>query len=157
MTERRLGAGSAVLALAGAAITGYLLSVRGTGATLACATGGCETVQSSRYSEIFGVPVAAFGLAAYAALFATALAAGERARLAHAVIALGAFGFSTYLLYVQGAVIGAFCDWCLAADVLVTCIAALALVRLRAASYLSAARPPGSADDARAERSKLVA
>jgi hypothetical protein len=54
-------------------------------------------------------------------------------------------------------VIGAFCDWCLAADVLVTCIAALALVRLRAASYLSAARPPGSADDARAKRSRLMA
>ena len=134
MTERRIGALSATLAVVGAAITGYLLYVRGTGATLACATGGCETVQSSRYSEIFGVPVAAVGLAGYAALFLTAVAVGERARLAHAVLALGAFAFSAYLLVVQGAVIGAFCDWCLAGDVVVTCIAALAIVRLRCAS-----------------------
>jgi uncharacterized membrane protein len=80
VTERRVSALSAVLALAGAAVTGYLLYVRGTGATIACATGGCETVQSSRYSEIFGVPVAAVGLVGYVALFATALAVGERAR-----------------------------------------------------------------------------
>jgi uncharacterized membrane protein len=131
--ERRIGAVSAVLALAGAAITGYLLYVRGTGAALACATGGCETVQSSRYSEVFGVPVAALGLAGYAALFATAITVGERARLAHAILALAAFAFSTYLFFVQAAVIGAFCDWCLAGDALVTVIAALALVRLKAA------------------------
>jgi uncharacterized membrane protein len=131
VTERRVSALSAVLALAGAAVTGYLLYVRGTGATIACATGGCETVQSSRYSEIFGVPVAAVGLVGYVALFATALAVGERARLAHAALALGAFAFSGYLLVLQGTVIGAFCDWCLVGDVLVTCITALALVRLR--------------------------
>ena len=134
MNERRIGTVSATLALVGAAITGYLLYVRGTGAQLACATGGCETVQSSRYAEIFGVPVAAVGLAGYAALFVTAVAVGERARLAHAALALGAFAFSAYLLVVQGTVIGAFCDWCLAGDVVVTCIAALALVRLRCAS-----------------------
>ena len=130
MTERRIGALSALLALGGAAITSYLLYVRGTGATLACATGGCETVQSSRYSEIFGVPVAAVGLVGFATLFATAIP--ERARLAHAVLALVAFAFSGYLLVLQGTVIGAFCDWCLAGDVLATGVAALALLRLKA-------------------------
>jgi uncharacterized membrane protein len=101
VTERRIGGLSAALALVGIAITGYLLYVRGTGATLACATGGCETVQTSRYAEIFGV----------------------------------------------------------AGDLLATGIAALALLRLKVAvpSYLSAAGPPGIADDARADGSKLVA
>lgn len=51
------------------------------------------------------------------ALFPTDVVVGEPARLAHAPLALGAF-----------------CDWCLAGDVVVTCIAALALVRLRFAS-----------------------
>lgn len=121
--------------------------------------GGCETVQSSRYAEIFGVPVAAFGLVGYAALLSTALAAGDRARLAHAALALGAFVFSGYLLVLQGVVIGAFCDWCLAGDLLATGIAALALVRLKVAvpSYLSATGQPGIADDARTDGSKLVA
>jgi uncharacterized membrane protein len=159
VTERWIGGLSAALALVGIGITGYLLYVRGTGATLACATGGCETVQSSRYAEIFGVPVAAFGLVGYAALFSTALAVGDRARLAHAALALGALAFSGYLLVLQGVVIGAFCDWCLAGDLLATGIAALALLRLKVAvpSYLSAAGPPGIADDARADGSKLVA
>ena len=53
---------SAALAALGAAITGYLLYARETGTELACATGGCETVQSSAYAEVSGVPVAALGL-----------------------------------------------------------------------------------------------
>jgi uncharacterized membrane protein len=130
VTERRLRAVSAILAAAGAAIAAYLLYVRTTGSTIACPTGGCETVQSSRYSEIFGIPVAAFGLAGFAGLFATAVAHGERARTTHVALALGAAAFTGYLLYLQGAVIGAFCAWCLGVDVVATAIAALALARV---------------------------
>lgn len=119
-----------MLAAAGAAIASYLLYVRATGSAIACPTGGCETVQSSRYSEIFGIPVAAFGLAGFVALFATAVARGERARTTHVALALGAAAFTGYLLYLQGAVIGSFCAWCLAADLVATVIAALALVRV---------------------------
>ena len=73
MSERMLRLASAVLAAAGAAITGYLLYVRQTGGTLACATGGCETVQSSSYAEVLGVPVAGIGLLGFLGLLAAAL------------------------------------------------------------------------------------
>jgi uncharacterized membrane protein len=136
-----------VLALAGAAVAGYLVWVRETGATLVCATGGCGTVQSSQYAEVAGVPVALLGLAGYVVLLLTALAAGETARLGQAAVALGAVIFSAYLLYVQVAVIGEVCDWCLVSDAIVTLIATLALLRLRLAQPppASSIRPADSA------------
>jgi uncharacterized membrane protein len=120
---------SAVLAVAGAAIAA-LLYVRHTGGALICATGGCDAVQSSRYAEMFGVPVAGLGLAGFLGLVMTAVATGERARLAQATLALSAFLFSCYLLYVQLAVIGAICQWCVVTDALTSAIATTALLRL---------------------------
>ena len=51
------------LSVAGAAISAYLLYNHLAGTAPACVGGsaGCETVQTSRYSEIVGVPVAAGG------------------------------------------------------------------------------------------------
>lgn len=131
MSETRLRSLSAVLALVGAGIAAYLLHVRSSGGTLLCATGGCETVQGSRYADVAGLPVAALGLAGFTALFALALLPGEPARLANAVVALGALGFGAYLLVLQVAVIGAICQWCVATDLVTTALAALAVLRLR--------------------------
>src|SRR5204863_330773 len=96
-----------VVVVAAAATTAGL--VRYSGAALACSSGGCETVQRSAYSEIFGIPVAAFGLVGYATLFVGAALRGELARYGQALVALTALGFSTYLLFVQLHVIDALC------------------------------------------------
>jgi uncharacterized membrane protein len=132
MTERALRIASVALALAGAAVSGYVLSVRLSGSTIACSTGGCATVQSSRYSEVLGLPVAALGLVGFLVMAGAAVARGELARLVQASVALAATAFSAYLLFLQLHVIGAVCDWCVASDVLTTGLAALALLRLRA-------------------------
>jgi uncharacterized membrane protein len=132
MSERTLRLASAVIAALGAAITAYLLYVRQTGGALVCSTGGCETVQSSAYAEVLGVPVAALGLLAFLGLLLTALARGEWARLSQVTLGLSALVFSAYLLYIQLAVIDAICQWCLAADVLTIAVFALGLARLRA-------------------------
>jgi uncharacterized membrane protein len=136
-----------VLALAGAGVAGYLVWVRETGATLVCATGGCGTVQSSQYAEVAGMPVALLGLVGYVVLLVSALVAGETARVVQAAVALGAVLFSTYLIYVQVALIGEVCDWCLVSDAIVTLIAMLALLRLRVAQAppASSIRPADSA------------
>ena len=131
MTERSNRIASGALALVGIGITTYLLSVRASGATLSCTSGGCETVQNSPYAEIFGLPVAALGLIGYVVLLGAALARGDLARLLGAVVALAAFAFSAYLVVVQVVVIGALCDWCLASDAVTTALAALALLRLK--------------------------
>jgi uncharacterized membrane protein len=153
VSETRLRSLSAILALVGAGIAAYLLHVRSSGGTLLCATGGCETVQGSRYAEVAGLPVAALGLAGFTALFALALLPGEPARLANAVVALGALGFGAYLLVLQVAVIGAICQWCVATDLVTTALAALAVLRLRPEGRprgtLRGAHPPRRARAAR--------
>lgn len=131
MSERALRSASAALAVVGALIAGYLLYTRWSGGALICSTGGCETVQSSPYSEVFGVPVAAVGLAGYLSLLAASIGRGELARTAGAALGLAAVVFAVYLLYVQVALIGAVCQWCVASDVVTAAIAALALLRVR--------------------------
>jgi uncharacterized membrane protein len=116
VTERRLRVAIAALSALGAAIAAYLTYVKLSGSAVACVTGGCETVERSRYSEVAGVPVAALGLGAYVVLFATALSRWEAARLAAPAIALGGAIYALYLLYVQAAILDAFCQWCLASD-----------------------------------------
>jgi uncharacterized membrane protein len=88
-------------------------------------------VQSSRYAELAGVPVAALGLAGFLAIGVTALSVAPAARAAGAALALGALVFSAYLLVVQLAVIHAVCDWCLASDAVLTILAAATVLRLR--------------------------
>ena len=130
MSERSVRVASAVLASLGAAISAYLLVVRETDGSLICSTGGCETVQSSSYAELIGIPVAALGLVGFLVLLVAALARGEWARLANAAVAVAAFLFAAYLLVVQIVVLDAICQWCVATDVLTTALAALALLRL---------------------------
>jgi uncharacterized membrane protein len=134
VTERSVRIASAALAALGAAISAYILYVRETDGSLVCSTGGCETVQSSSYAELLGLPVAALGLAGFVVLLVAALNRGELARLVNATVALAAFLFAAYLLAVQLVVIDAICQWCVATDVLTTALAALALVRLGPAS-----------------------
>jgi uncharacterized membrane protein len=140
MSDRALRVAVASLSLAGAALAAYLLSVRHSGAELLCTTGGCASVQRSRYAEVLGVPVAALGLVSFLLIGASALLSSRPARAAAASLALGAVVFSAYLLVVQVAVIGAVCDWCLAADVVTASLAVLALLRLR-----GGLAPPGAA------------
>jgi uncharacterized membrane protein len=88
MTERALRRLIAVVATAVIGLAVYLVYMRETGGALVCTTGACETVQSSRYAEIFGVPVAALGLVTYLWLLVTSLSSSELARLAQVAVAL---------------------------------------------------------------------
>lgn len=132
MTERFIRQLSGLLALVGIALAGYILYARHSGSSLLCSTGGCEAVQTSRYSEIFGVPVATFGLVGYATVLAAAVTRGEWARTAQVTVALTAFLFSAYLVFVQLHLVGAICDWCLASDAVTTALVVAALLRIQA-------------------------
>jgi uncharacterized membrane protein len=129
VTASRLRIATAALALAGAGIAGYLLFERYSGGTIACSSGGCETVQSSSYALLAGIPVAALGLAMYVAILALTFVRGEGAHAVLLAVALTGVAFSGYLLWAQAGPIGAFCDWCLANDGIITAIAVLTLLR----------------------------
>ena len=131
VTDRRLRAAIALLALAGAAVTAYLVYARYTHTQIACTTGGCETVQHSKYAKAAGVPVAVLGLVAYLSVFATTLSARVEAAAIGAAIVLGGLAFGIYLIVIQVAVIDAICQWCLASDAILAVLAILGLERLR--------------------------
>ena len=131
MTGRTLRGLIAGLALAGAAVAAYLVYARYTGTQLACTTGGCETVQHSKYATIVGIPVAIFGLAFWIAAFVLVLWDSELARTLVLALALIGVAFSIYLVVLQLVVIDATCTWCMLNDlVLAPLFLVLALARL---------------------------
>lgn len=130
-TERRLRLAIGALAIVGLAISGYLTSVRLAGQSPSCVIGGsCAAVQSSRYAELAGVPVAVLGLLGYGTLLGSALFAGPIAKLVGLLAGLVGVGFSVWLTYVELAVIDAVCPWCVTSAVVVTIAAGLALWRV---------------------------
>jgi uncharacterized membrane protein len=92
-------------------------------------------VQSSRYAEVLGVPVAVVGLVGYLLILLSSAVPGELGRAAGAAFALTGFGFSMYLLYVQLAVIDAVCLWCVASDGVMTLLVATTLLRVRISGF----------------------
>jgi uncharacterized membrane protein len=133
MSDRRLRVGASLVAIAGLAVAGYLTWAHYADATVVCGVGsGCESVQSSSYAKLAGVPVAALGLAAYGTISALLAWDGPVARLAAAAIALVGLLFSMYLLVVQLFVIDAVCTWCVANDVVIApALAVLTGLRLK--------------------------
>jgi uncharacterized membrane protein len=132
--DRTLHRALIVLTLVGIGIAGYLTYVHYQELELACTTGGCERVQSSRYAKLGGVPVPLIGLIGYVAIFASLLVRGELARLATAAMTLGGFLFSVYLTYLELFEIDAICQWCVGSAVVMTLLAILATIRALRAS-----------------------
>jgi len=102
---------------------------------------GCNTVASSQYARVFGVPLGYLGVVFYLVMFALAalllydpFSRGLRlGALAYA--ALGVSG-SIYFMYVQFAFIHAFCIYCSISAVLTLLLLIAAIVHFRAT------RPP---------------
>lgn len=133
--RRGLRVGLALLAGAGGVIGAYLTwsHLGGTAPVCVGGSGGCEAVQTSRYSEILGVPVAALGLVAYAGLLLSAVLEGETAALLGLFIALVGTLFSAYLTYLEFFVIRAICQWCVANAGIIALALLLAALRLKPA------------------------
>lgn len=130
MRERYLRIAVAVLALIGAGIAGYLTYTHFKGSAPVCLTSGCEVVQNSRWSELFGVPIALLGLLTYLSIVATTLVRHPLAKQAGATIALAALGFNIYLLYVQAHLIGRYCTWCVSNEIVSALLAPIAIAWL---------------------------
>jgi len=126
----RLRAAIAAAAIVGAAIAAYLTYVHYAHTSPICTTGGCETVQKSKYAELGGVPVALLGLVAYGAIIVTTAFRGPLAAFAGVLIAFVGVGFSGYLLWAQLGPIGAICQWCIGNDIVISLIAVLCVVRM---------------------------
>jgi uncharacterized membrane protein len=104
------------LAVVGLLISAYLTWVHYAGVAPVCVggSGGCETVQSSSYATILGVPVAVVGLVGYSGLLLSASLRDEVGIYLGFLVALVGALFSAYLTYLELFVIHAICEWCVA-------------------------------------------
>jgi uncharacterized membrane protein len=118
------------------AVAAYLTAVKLAGELPACGPlRGCETVALSPYSEVAGIPVALLGVGfsvVVLGLNVASLMGRGRGPL------LGAYGIGlvgvilvAYLTYLEVAVIGAICVWCVAYAVTVIVGWVVAAVGLR--------------------------
>ena len=125
-----------VLAAAGVAIAAFLTYQHLTGEIPPCGpVRGCETVLSSPYAEIVGIPVALPGALVSLVTLGGALVwwlRGDRRALIVAYLSgIGSLAVLAYLSYLEVAVIHAICAWCAtyAATVLIGWLLAVVVVR----------------------------
>jgi uncharacterized membrane protein len=128
-----------VLATLGLAVSLYLWYVHASGSEALCVgVGGCETVNASRYAELAGVPVAAWGAVTYLSLLLMWLLRPRVSELMAARLVLAIFGvtlvgvlFSAYLTYLELFVIHAICPWCVSSAIIITALFLVAAQEIR--------------------------
>ena len=131
--------GVALLALAGLFLSTYLYLYKlGFIGTLACGSGGCETVQLSPQSRFLGLEVASIGVGGYAVLLLLALLA-LHSRFSGAswpvewLAGLSGIAvlFTVYLTYLELYVIHAICRFCVGSAAIIAGLFTLTLLELR--------------------------
>ena len=105
------------LAAGGMLVTGYLTATSGgSAAPLFCAEGsGCDLIQQSHWSILFGLPVALWGFLLYGLIALIAGLGKPRLKRWQRLWLLAFFGtvFSLYLTAAGWLALNAFCLWCL--------------------------------------------
>ncbi len=130
---------SLIAALVGALDAIYLSWVKLSHNEILCAPGlgDCFTVNTSRYSEIYGIPVAVFGLISYLLIIAILLLESRSAFLREnggmALFGISLVGviYSAYLSYLEEFVLHAWCPYCVLSAIMITIIFIASIFRLK--------------------------
>ncbi|QPC81443.1 vitamin K epoxide reductase family protein [Phototrophicus methaneseepsis] len=127
------------LIIGGIIVTTYLSYLKANQALAVCVQGGafnCNVVLNSVYSELFGIPIAYLGWLVYIILGAMLLLESRveffqnNGRILMFGLALFAWVFSMYLVYLQFFVLQALCQWCLTHEAIMTVLFFLLVWRL---------------------------
>ncbi|KAF5825382.1 vitamin K epoxide reductase family-domain-containing protein, partial [Dunaliella salina] len=128
--------------------------VKLTGSSISCPVSGCESVLSSSYSELYGVPLSLLGMLTYGAVAAVALAAASQPsssdkRTLDTCLATGTSllgGVSGFLIYLlQTEFNGQPCAWCYLSATLSLSLLAIVISGLPARRLQQVAAPSLSA------------
>ena len=134
-----------VIALLGFADSAFLTVEHYRGVIPPCTTEGCDTVLTSQYSDIFGIPVSLLGSFYYLMIAIGSFiylesrhGRGEVAKIHSSILkwtfmttALG-FGMSLWFVYLQAFVIHAWCQYCLGSAATSTALFVVSILILRA-------------------------
>jgi len=128
---------SIILTILGLAVSIYMTIYKITSNDALClGSGDCSTVNASRFSEIYGIPVATVGIAGYFAILLTHFFEKrdkffkQNGQMAIFGMSLTGFLFTVYLIYVEIAIIKAFCPFCIASQTFMTIIFIISIIRL---------------------------
>ncbi len=133
-TQNRAWQAAAAVAVAGIAVSGYLLFSSARNIAPVCLVGACAEVAASSYARFLGIPNAALGLLLYVTVAFVAIVGATRASVrpsaSPALFGLAVFGatFSAYLTWLQVAVLQAVCAWCALSAVLWVVLLVLSVV-----------------------------
>jgi uncharacterized membrane protein len=135
--EKWLYRTSIILVVIGLIVSIYMTIYKVTSNDALClGSGDCSTVNASRYSEVYGIPVATVGIAGY---FAMLMVHWYEKRdkffekngpMLLFGMALTGFLFTLYLIYIEFAILKAYCPFCLASQSAMTLIFVIAIIRL---------------------------
>lgn len=117
----------AVLAVAGIVVSIMALRVHFSTETQPCSINehwDCGIVNHSEFAEVHHVPVAAIGIAGYAALVFLSLAGRGRLLLASALFGLA---FALYLTHVEAHILQVWCLYCVLSQAIIAAITLLSL------------------------------
>jgi len=135
--DKRLQQITIALAVIGLLVSIYMTIYKVTSNEAMCVgSSGCSEVNASRYSEVNGIPVAVLGVGGYAAILALLFLEQrsgffeENGTMIFFGISLVGFLFTLYLIYVEIALIKAYCPFCLTSQAVMTVIFIISVVRL---------------------------
>lgn len=119
-----------ISSLVGFIVAGYLTYVKIFHAPIYCTPGlgDCAAVNASRWSELWGIPIALFGMLSYLLILFLVFFGPKIAFLRTynkmLIFGIGLFGFlfSVYLTYLELFVIKMLCQWCLVSAICMTTI-----------------------------------
>jgi uncharacterized membrane protein len=129
---KKFAVAAALVALVGLVDALYLAIKHYTAGTVPCTIlEGCEMVLTSQYATIFGIPLALYGAVAYSVAFLLAVLTALGKRKTWLLFSLQVFVmtvFTIWLLYVQGIILEAFCQFCLLSALVTFTLFIIALV-----------------------------
>lgn len=128
------------LSLLGTGISGYLVYAHFFKINPVCLPGApCEVVLTTRYAEMWGVPLSLLGLLMYLALVLLSSLQLLKRSNGNGTIPIGIYGvalsgvlFSLYLLYLEAFVIHGYCTWCLASGIVILATLVISVFNLSA-------------------------
>jgi uncharacterized membrane protein len=135
--EKRLSQLAIILTIIGLLVSIYMTIYKITSNDSMCiGSGDCKTVNASRYAEVYGIPVAVLGIAGYSAILAVLLLERkpgffqQNGTLIFFGLSLTGFLFTLYLIFVEVALIRAYCPFCITSQTAMTIIFIISVIRL---------------------------
>ena len=135
--EKRLSQLAIALTVIGLLVSVYMTIYKITSNDNMCiGSKDCSVVNASRYSEVYNIPVAVIGVAGYAAILGVLLLerkAGflqQNGSMVFFGLSLTGFLFTLYLIFVEVALIKAYCPFCITSQVAMTLIFFLSVIRV---------------------------